>query len=265
MAEVEGTRTFQATAAAYDSFMGRYSRALAVPFADFCGWEPGMRVVDVGCGPGALTGVAVERLGAAQVVAVDPTPGFVAACRERFPGVDVRQGAAEDLPLVTASFNSVAAQLVFHFVSDPLRAAGEMIRVVRPGGQVAVNVWDFEVGMQMLRAFWDAALALNSAAPDELRTMRFGRAGELAELFEGTGGLADVEETILSVGSEYTDFDELWATFLSGIGPAGAYTVRLPATEQAGLRDALFDRLGRPGGPFTLSATARAVRGTRVG
>lgn len=264
MAEVEGTRTFQATAAAYDSFMGRYSRALAVPFADFCGWEPGMRVVDVGCGPGALTAVAIDRLGSGQVVAVDPTPGFVAACRERFPGVDVRQGAAENLPLVTGSFNSAVAQLVFHFVSDPKRAAVEMIRVVHPGGRVAVNVWDFEAGMQMLRAFWDAALALNSAAPDELRTMRFGRAGELVELFEGAG-LADVEEAVLSVESEYTGFDELWATFLSGIGPAGAYTVRLPAAEQAGLRDALFDRLGRPGGPFTLRATARAVRGTRVG
>lgn len=264
MAQVEGTRTFQATAASYDSFMGRYSRALAVPFADFCCWEPGMRVVDVGCGPGALTGVAVERLGAGQVVAVDPTPGFVAACSERFPEVDVRQGAAEDLPLVTESFDSAAAQLVFHFVSDPKRAASEMIRVVRPGGRVAVNVWDFEDGMQMLRAFWDAALALDPAAPDELRTMRFGRAGELVELFEGAG-LADVEDAVLTVDSAYDDFDELWTTFLSGIGPAGAYTVRLPAKEQAGLRDELFSRLGRPAGPFALGAKARAVRGTRVG
>jgi ubiquinone/menaquinone biosynthesis C-methylase UbiE len=262
--DVEGTRTFQAPADAYDSFMGRYSRELAKAFAALCLPNDGSRFLDVGCGPGALTAVAVDALGAGAVSAVDPTQGFVDACRARHPGLDVRRAAAESLPFDDDEFGSAAAQLVFHFVSDPVRGASEMHRVVRPGGVLAASVWDFGEGMEMLRAFWDAALALDSDAPDEARVMRFGTAGELTDLFTRCG-LGNIEESTLTVSASYADFDELWHSFLAGIGPAGAYAVGLPSEGRAALRRGLFERLGRPDSGFRLGAVARVVRGVVAG
>jgi len=259
MAEVDGVRTFGGPADAYDAFMGRYSRELAPPFADFCGLRAGQRVLDVGCGPGAFTAVAVERLGLESVSAVDPTPHFVAATRARHPGLDVRQAAAEEIPYADGEFDTAASQLVFHFVSDPERAVREMARVVRPGGLVAASVWDFAEGMEMLRAFWDAALSLWPDAPDEARTLRFGREGELADLLSAAG-LGDIVEITLAVTSTYEDFDELWATFLGGIGPAGAYLLSKPPDDQEALREAFHVRLGRPSGALALGAVARAAR-----
>lgn len=258
MGEVEGAKNFGVTGATYDSFMGRYSRALAHPFADAAGVKAGQTVVDVGCGPGALTGVLVDRLGADAVVACDPSPGFVAECAARHPGVRVETAPAESIPFETARFDGAMAQLVFHFVSDPDRAAREMMRVVRPGGTVSACVWDFEDGMQMLSGFWDAALELNPDAPGEAGTLRFGRAGEIVELF-GSVGLSDVVESTLQVSSSYSAFDELWQGFLGGVGPAGAYCVSLPDDERHLLRAALFRRFGSPAGPFTLNAVARCA------
>ena len=124
MDEVEGARAFRATGGAYDSYMGRYSKPLAIRFADAAGVEHGQRVLDVGCGPGALTGVLVDRLGADAVAACDPSEPFLAACAERHPGVIVRQGRAEAIPFDDGAFDCALAQLVLHFVSDPDRAAG---------------------------------------------------------------------------------------------------------------------------------------------
>ncbi|MDQ7993055.1 MAG: methyltransferase domain-containing protein, partial [Propionicimonas sp.] len=185
----------------------------------------------------------------------------VAACRERNPGVRVAAGAAEALPFGDGEFDLVAAQLVLHFVSDPARVAAEMRRVGRPGARVAAAVWDFGHGMQMLRAFWDAAVSLDPAAPDELRAMRFGREGEIAQWLTDAG-LEAVTETTLEVSTPYVDFEELWNGFLAGVGPAGSYCVWLPPAHQERLRRALFERLGEPSGPFELSAVARAGRGT---
>lgn len=185
MGEVEGTRTFQAPAEAYDRFMGRYSHELAVPFAALCLPGDSGRFLDIGCGPGALTAVAIARQGVDAVAAVDPAPGFVAACRAKCPGVEVRQGPMEALPFDDGEFAAAAAQLVLHFVSDPERGVAEMRRIVRPGGVVAAAVWDVAEEMEMLRAFWDAALSLDPEAPDEARVLRFGAAGELSALFAG--------------------------------------------------------------------------------
>ncbi len=240
--------------------MGRYSRTLAVPFADAAGIAAGQRAVDVGCGPGALTGVLVERLGAPAVAAVDPSERFVRSCAERFPGVDVRRAEAEALPLADGAHDAALAQLVLHFVSDPTQAVHEMARVVRPGGAVAACVWDFAEGMQMLRVYWDAALAVDPSAPDEARTRRFGRPGEIPALFEAAG-LRDVRECTLGVESTYRDVDELWSSLLLGIGPAGSHCVSLPARERERVRLELVARLGSPPGPFTLSATARCAVG----
>ena len=165
MENVEGARTFQTSGSAYDRFMGRYSMPLAELFADAAGVEPGQTVLDVGCGPGALTRVLVERLGTDAVAACDPSPPFVEECTARLPGVDVRAGRAEQIPFDDARFDAALAQLVLHFVSDPSAAAAEMRRTVRAGGVVGACVWDFADGMQMLRHFWDAAVALDASAP----------------------------------------------------------------------------------------------------
>jgi SAM-dependent methyltransferase len=256
--DVEGTRTFGVAAAAYDMFMGRYSRPLADRFADAAGVQRGHSAVDVGCGPGALTTVLVDRLGADSVVACDPMPVFVGECAARHPGVHVETGSAESVPFETGRFDHAMAQLVLHFVSDPDRAAREMVRVVRPGGRVSACVWDFDNGMEMLRSFWDAALEIDPNAPDQARTLRFGQQGDIVELFE-SAGMVDVVESTQRVSASYTDFDELWNGFLGGVGPAGAYCVARSDADRERLRAALFERLGQPDGSLTLDAVARCA------
>jgi ubiquinone/menaquinone biosynthesis C-methylase UbiE len=262
MVAVEGARTFVATGQAYDGFMGRYSHPLAVEFATFAQVAAGQRALDVGCGPGALARELSRRLGLDAVAACDPSASFLAACAQRNPGLVVRRGSAEHLPFGNDEFDLAIAQLVLHFVSDTEGAATEMKRVLRPQGTIAACVWDFSQGMQMLRAFWDAALTVDPEAPDEQRVMRFGRAGEIAQWL-ADAHLDDVTESTLTVSSTYQDFDELWSGFLAGIGPSGSYCVGLPPTRRQALRSALHDRLGAPTGPFTLEAVARAGRGTR--
>ena len=253
---------FDADGADYDRFMGRYSRRLAGRFADFVGLQSGNRVLDVGCGPGALTTELIERVGAADVSAVDPSPSFVAACRERHPGVDVRTGGGEALDFLDSTFDRVMAQLVLHFVDDGEQVAREFQRVLLPAGVAAACVWDLGQGMQLLRAFYDAAAVVRPDAPDE-RHLRFGRPGEIAELLDGVG-FEDVQEAALTVESEYTDFGELWASILGGAGPVGAYCVSLRDADRTALHDELHARLGAPSGDFTLQATAIAARGTRT-
>lgn len=260
MDPVEGARSFHTSGEAYDAFMGRYSRALAAPFADAAGVVSGQHALDVGCGPGALTGELVERLGAAGVSAVDPSPPFVASCAARHPGVDVRVGRAEDLPFDTGSRDVVLAQLVLHFLGEPLAAASELSRVTRPGGIVAACAWDSADEMEMLRLFWDAALTLDADAPAGARTLRFGREGEIAELFE-SAGLVDVVEGTLTVSSTYRDIEELWSGFLLGIGPAGSYCTSLDDEQRAALLDALTRSVGPGSRGFELSATARWASG----
>ena len=202
MDDVEGSRTFAVAGETYDSFMGRYSIGLAERFCDAAGVEPGQSAIDVGCGPGALTGVLVGRLGPGAVSACDPSPPFRDECAARHPGVVVKLGRAESIPFETDSVDHALAQLVLHFVSEPEQAAQEMARVVRPGGSVSACVWDFDDGMEMLRGFWDAALAIDPDAPDEARTMPFGRLGEIVELF-ATVGLGGIRESTLCVVSTY--------------------------------------------------------------
>jgi SAM-dependent methyltransferase len=260
MESAEGAKTFQASGEAYDLFMGRYSRPLAARFADATEIAHGQTALDVGCGPGALTAVLVDRLGAESVSAFDPSDPFIAACAARHPGVDVRLGRAEAIPFIDHQFDAALAQLVLHFVSEPEVVAREMQRVVHPGGTVAACVWDFDGGMEMLRRFWDATLSIDATAPDEARTMRFGRTGEIAELLD-MAGLTDIAESTLEVHSTYRDFDELWSGFLAGIGPAGSYCVSLSDEQRSAVRAELFRRLDSPAESFSLRASARCVVG----
>ena len=260
MEHVEGAQGFQASGEAYDAFMGRYSRLLAEPFADAVGVVAGQTVLDVGCGPGALTGVLVDRVGADSVSACDPSVPFVAACAARHPGVDVRLAPAEAIPFDDHSFDIVLSQLVLHFVSDPSQAAGELRRVLRPGGVAGACVWEFGKGMVMLRKFWDAALAVDPGAPDE-QGLAFGGPGEIADLLE-TAGFVGIVESTLTVSTTYTGFEELWAGLLLGIGPAGSYLVSLPEGQRDRVRDRMFAGVGSPPGAFSLDASARYAHGS---
>jgi SAM-dependent methyltransferase len=249
-----------ADASAYQQFMGRYSDALAPRFADAAGVEPGQRVLDVGCGAGALTAVLAGTVGADHVAGVDPSEPFVAAARRRVPGADLRVAPAESLPFEDGVFDAALSQLVFHFVDDPPRAVAEMRRVTRPGGHVAACVWDMTGGMSMLRSYWDAAREVDASAPDEIE--RFGgRQGQLAALWR-EAGLRDVVDDELTVAASYRDFDELWAAFLGGVGPVGVHVASLDDATRAEVAAALRRRIGSPAGPFELTARAWFARGT---
>ena len=132
--------SFNVTADAYARFMGRFSEPLAAQFIEYAGVRAGQRAVDVGCGPGVLTAPLVERLGADSVAAIDPSAPFIEVVRERWPGIDVRAGDAEHLPFADDDFDLALAQLVVHFMTDPVAGLREMGRVTRPGGVVAACV-----------------------------------------------------------------------------------------------------------------------------
>lgn len=244
------------SAEAYDAYMGRYTAALAPMFADIVGVCPPQRALDVGCGPGALTAVLTERLGPQAVAACDISPAFVRHCSARLPGVDVRQASVAALPYPDGSFETVVAQFVLHFVLDPVAAAREMARVVTPDGRIGICVWDSARGMQLLRVFAAAALHLDEKAPQDLHVMPFGRPAQVAELLAEAGLTAVAEET-LTVTVTHRDFDEVWAGFQHGIGPAGRYCARLGRRQLSTLKREFRHRLGSPDGQVVLDAVAR--------
>ena len=253
--------SFSVAGDAYDRFMGRYSRELAPRFVAFAGIVPGMRALDVGCGAGALTSALAGPLGAENVAAADPSETLLAACAARVPGADVRRAPAEELPWPDGSFDAALSQLVLNFVPDADAAVAEMRRVVTPGGTIAACTWDYAGGMRMLRTFWDAAAEVDPQAPDE-QHMRYRSEEELAALW-GRGGLEDVVTGPLEVEVEYGSFDDFWEPFTLGVGPAGAHYASLDPEQREALRERCFSRLGSPAGPFSLTARAFAVRGTR--
>ena len=258
MSQAKGAATFRSATDMYGRFVGRYASGLAAAFIDVVGIEPDSRVLDVGCGPGGLAMELAKIVGQESVAAVDPSQPFASVCRARLPSSDVRVAAAEELPFDDDSFDAALAQLVVNFMTDPERGVGEMKRVVRPGGKVAACTWDYREGMTMLRAFWDSAHEAapeNAAQADEGANMRYSTPEELSDLWRQVG-LEDVEVGELNVTVGYDDFDDLWAPFPTGIGPAGAFCASLDPEQQAAVRTATSRRLGNPEGPFELSARA---------
>jgi SAM-dependent methyltransferase len=249
--------SFTVSADAYDRYMGRYSVLLSPQLADRAGVCRGQRVLDVGCGPGALTAELVARVGPGAVSAVDPSEPFVAAARERHPEVSVTRASAEQLPFADQTFDAVLAQLVVHFMSDPRAGVAEMRRVTRRDGVVAACVWDHAGGQGPLTAFWEVATELDPEIADESRLVG-SREGDLAQLWQAAG-LRDVEETALSVSLEHPSFEEWWEPFTFGVGPAGAYVAGLDAGRQAQLREHCREAL--PDAPFVLTARAWTARG----
>jgi len=248
--------TFNVTADAYARFMGRYSEPLAVLFAELAHMRPGHRALDVGCGPGGLTAQLVERLGADAVSAIDPSDPFVAAIRARFPEVDVRRGVAEHLPFSDDSFDLTLAQLVVHFMTDPVSGLQEMARVTRPGGLVAACVWDHAGGGGPLATFWRAVHDMDPRARGEAELAGV-REGHLAELCEAAG-LKRIEPTSLTVKVRFATFADWWEPFTLGVGPAGAYVTQLDEARRDVLRTRCAQLL--PPAPFEVAASAWCVR-----
>jgi len=249
--------SFAVAADSYDRFMGRYSVPLAPQLADFAEISAGQRVIDVGCGPGALTTELVRRLGPPLVSAVDPSEPFVAAAQERQPGVDVQVASAEDLPFGDHEFDAALAQLVVHFMADPVAGLREMARVTSKDGVVAASVWDHGGGQGPLSLFWAAARETNPDVMDE-SALPGAREDHLTQLFT-EAGLHDIEESAHSVDVEHPTFDEWWEPFTLGVGPAGAHAAGLDAEQQTRLRDRCRELL--PDAPFVVTARAWAARG----
>jgi SAM-dependent methyltransferase len=239
---------------AYDNFMGRFSTRLAPVFADFAGLVAGDRVLDVGAGTGALTGELVRRN--ADVAAVDPSPEFAATLQRRFPGIDARQGAAEELPWPDESFDAALAQLVVAFMSDAPAGVAEMGRVVRPGGVLAVCMW-MRDEMELLAAINRTQAVISPERTADVSPYRS------AESARGLLGV-DVQVGQLTVEADYTGFDDFWSALGGGVGPAGVWLQSLSDGQREAAREELYRQVGEPAGSFTLTGSAWAARVTRA-
>lgn len=247
---------FSGSGDAYDRFMGRYSTQLAVRFADFAGVLAPQRALDVGAGTGALTEELVARLGAGNAAAAEPSPDYVATLRERFPGLDVREAPAEELPWEDGSFDATLAQLVVVFLNDALGAMRELARVTRAGGVVATCMWEVE-GVEMMNALneirrrFEPGFSLATEYRDE---------ASLRGLFE-EAGLGDVETTRIEVAVEYESVDELWEPAIRVGGPGGPAVDRFTPEQLVAGRAIFEEALGNPTGRYELKGRAAAVRG----
>jgi SAM-dependent methyltransferase len=252
---------------AYEPYVGRWSRLVAREFLAWLAVPPGSAWVDVGSGTAALTQTILEMAAPRAVRGVDRSEGFVAFARDQVRDERARfeTGDAQELPIASASWDAAVSGLVLNFVPRPERMAAEMARVVRPGGTVAVYVWDYAGKMQLMRHFWDAAAALDPAATslDEGRRFPICHPDRLAEIVRGAG-LEGAAARPIDIPTKFRDFDDYWQPFLGGQGPAPGYLASLSDERQAALRERL--RAALPialDGSIPLVARAWAVRGTR--
>jgi SAM-dependent methyltransferase len=251
---------------AYEQFIGRWSRAAAPRFLDWMQVPAGAHVLDAGCGPGALT-EALLAGGAASVVGVDLSAEFIAQARRRVadPRARFAQGDVQALPERDGIFDAAVSALMLHFAPDPARAVSELVRVTKAGGCVGAYVWDYAGKMEMLRAFWDAAVAADpeGAGPlDEGTRFPICQPRPLAALFAGAG-LTRVSTIHIDVPTLFLNFAAYWLPFMGGQGPAGGYVATLGAEGLKALRKALEARVSPSGdGPITMVARAWAVKGT---
>jgi SAM-dependent methyltransferase len=251
--------------AAYEPYVGRWSRLLAREFLAWLGVPTGRRWLDVGCGTGALSQTILDCAAPSEVVGVDPSAGYIEYARAQLPDETVRfeVGDARALPYEGGEFDAAVSGLMLNFVPEPDRAAAEMGRVVRDGGTVAAYVWDYAGKMELMRHFWDAAVELNPDAIelDEGRRFPLCRPEPLTELFQGSG-LEGVEVRAIDIPTVFRDFDDYWSPFLGGQGPAPGYAMSLSEDRRAALRERI--RSGLPiasDASIHLIARAWAVRG----
>lgn len=250
----------------YEQYIGRWSRKAAPLFLEWLDQPPGQRWLDVGCGTGALTGAILDRCGPVSVVGVEPSEGFIKTAHQNLVGkARFLAGSAAAIPQDDGACDVVVSGLVLNFIPDLPVALAEMARVAVAGGTVAAYVWDYADGMEVIKCFWDAAVALDPAAAPMHEGTRFPmcRPSALRAAFE-QAGLTQVETTALDVTAAFADFDDYWRPFLGGQGPAPAYAMSLPEDQRAALKRQLASTLAPAsvGGALSLRARAWAVRGT---
>ena len=254
-----------AASAGYERFMGRWSRILAPHFIAFAGVKNGDRVLDVGTGTGSVAATVEASMPVSEIVGIDPSAGFIAHAQKNAKSTRARfeVGDAQALKFNDASFDRTLSLLVMNFIPDHNKAIGEMRRVTRPQGIVSACVWDYDAGMQMLRFFWDEAIALDPAIePRDERHMKLSRQGQLGDLWR-KAGLINVHEAPLVIDQQYSSFNDYWELFKTGAGPGGAYVVSLAEDRRQQLEARMRKRLlgDRQDGPFMLKAKAWCVRG----
>jgi SAM-dependent methyltransferase len=259
------TKDVWAAGKLYEPYVGRWSRLVAKEFVAWLAPPPQGDWLDVGCGTGALTEVILEMAQPNSVKGIDPSAGFVEYARAHVtnPKATFEVADAQSLTVDSATFDVAVAGLVLNFVPQPSRAVAEMARAVRSQGSVAVYVWDYAGKMELMRYFWDAAVALNPAALelDEGRRFPICQREPLADLFT-QAGLREVEVRAIDAPTRFRDFDDYWTPFLGGQGPAPGYAMSLSEEHRADLRARIRANLPiAKDGSIDLIARAWAVRG----
>lgn len=249
----------------YEPYVGRWSRLVARAFLEWLDMPEGSDWLDVGCGTGALTQTIIDRTSPRSLKSVDRSPEYVEYAKAHVTGSpkSLEVADAQSLPFESSSFDAAVTGLVLNFVPEPSRAVAEMARVVRPGGIVAAYVWDYGAKMEMMRYFWDAAVALDPAAADldEGRRFPICRPEPLAELF-ADAGLDGVEVRPIDVSTDFRDLDDYWSPFLGGQGPAPGYAVSLDEERLDVLKERIRSRLPiEEDGSIHLIGRTWAVRG----
>lgn len=250
----------------YERYMGRWSRQIAPRFLAWLEAPPARDWLDVGCGTGALSAAIASAAAPNSLLSIDPSPAFLDKARADIPDprVTFAEGGAEAIPAPDASRDIVVSGLVLNFVPDRDRAFAEMKRVARPGGIVAYYVWDYPGGgVEFMRAFWQAAIALDAAAADLTEDKRFPfcTQSDLAE-FATRAGLAAVDSTAIEAPTVFRDFDDVWQPFTLGTGPAPGYCASLAPHAREALKERLRASLPtQPDGTIHLKTRAWAVRG----
>jgi SAM-dependent methyltransferase len=256
-----------ANAAAYEPYVGRWSRLVATEFLNWLAVPPNSHWLDVGCGTGALTEAILHQAQPAEVTGVDPAESFIAYAREHVQDkrASFRVGDAMALPFEDEMFDAVVSGLALNFIPRQDVALAEMVRVARRGATVAAYVWDYAGQMQMMRVFWDAAVELDQAIADRDQGRRFPicKPDPLTELFE-SAGLTGVEVRAIDATTHFRDFDDYWSPFLGGQGPAPSYATSLTEERRTALRERIRSKLTlAPDGSISLIARAWAVRGSK--
>jgi SAM-dependent methyltransferase len=254
-----------AVGAAYEAYMGRWSRGVAKQFVEWLALDPRAHWLDVGCGTGALTQAICELGRPGSVVACDPSGPFLETASSTLPDkrVSFELGTGEHLPDREGGFDAVVSGLVLNFLPDPRRALGAMRRRLSDRGQVAVYVWDYDAGVEFLRCFWDAAVELDpgAASLDERRRFAlYGKPGILAAF--GAAGLGELDAERLTIATPFASFEDYWEPFLGRTGAAPSYVASLDAARRERLKGHLRERLAPDTeGRISLHASAWAVRG----